>query len=86
MAIIARRFLPLLAFAVLLVAGGEAGAHSQEHDTRRRRPATVLNFIVRRKASAAFAPDGTLWLTWAAGGRVSIAKSSDLGEIVRRRR
>ena len=38
---------------------------------------------MRRKASAAFAPDGTLWLTWAAGGRVSVARSSDLGEIVR---
>ena len=32
------------------------------------------------KASAAFAPDGTLWLTWAAGGRVSVARSSDLAK------
>jgi hypothetical protein len=32
------------------------------------------------KASAAFAPDGTLWLAWMAGGRVSVAKSSDLAK------
>jgi hypothetical protein len=30
------------------------------------------------KASATFAPDGTLWLAWMAGGRVSVAKSNDL--------
>jgi hypothetical protein len=26
-----------------------------------------------------FAPDGSLWLAWAAGGKVSVARSSDLG-------
>lgn len=30
--------------------------------------------------SAAFGDDGTLWLVWAAGGRVSIAKSTDLAK------
>ena len=34
MAVIARRFLPWLAFAVLLVTGGEADAHSHEHRMR----------------------------------------------------
>ena len=80
MAIIARRFLPLLAFAVLLVAGGEAGAHSQEHHTAPKASCDSPELHCATKASAAFAPDGTLWLTWAAGGRVSIAKSSDLAK------
>jgi hypothetical protein len=31
-------------------------------------------------ATPAFAPDGKLWLTWVAGGRVSVASSADLGK------
>jgi len=31
------------------------------------------------KVTPAFAPDGALWLAWAAGGLVSVARSSDLG-------
>jgi hypothetical protein len=31
-------------------------------------------------ATATFAADGTLWLVWAAGGYVSVAKSKDLGQ------
>jgi hypothetical protein len=31
-------------------------------------------------ATAAFGPDGKLWVTWVASGRVSIASSSDLGK------
>ena len=32
-----------------------------------------------QSATPAFGPDGALWLAWAAGGRVSVAKSLDLG-------
>lgn len=31
-------------------------------------------------ATAAFGPDGKLWMTWVAGGRVSVASSADLGK------
>jgi hypothetical protein len=31
------------------------------------------------KVTPTFAPDGSLWLAWAAGGRVSVARSADLG-------
>ncbi len=31
-------------------------------------------------ATPAWAPDGTLWLAWAAGGAVSVARSTDLGQ------
>jgi hypothetical protein len=32
------------------------------------------------KVTPAFAPDGTLWLTWMAGRRISVAHSNDLGQ------
>ena len=31
------------------------------------------------KVTPAFASDGTLWLAWMAGGRISVASSKDLG-------
>src|SRR5215469_646376 len=30
-------------------------------------------------ATPAFGPDGSLWLAWAAGGKVMVARSGDLG-------
>ena len=59
---------------------GEASAHSHEHHGAPKASCDSPELHCATKASAAFAPDGTLWLTWAAGGRVSIAKSSDLGK------
>ncbi|WP_076857686.1 sialidase family protein [Bradyrhizobium mercantei] len=32
------------------------------------------------KVTPAFAPDGTLWLTWMAGGQISVASSKDQGK------
>ena len=32
------------------------------------------------KVTPAFASDGTLWLAWMAGGRISVASSSDAGK------
>lgn len=80
MAEIARSLLPWLALAALFVAGGEARAHSHETHGAPKASCDSLELYCATKASAAFAPDGTLWLTWAAGGRVSIAKSNDLGK------
>ena len=31
-------------------------------------------------ATGAFAPDGRFWVTWSAGGRISVASSADLGK------
>src|SRR5882762_9008252 len=31
------------------------------------------------KVTPAFGPDGTLWLTWMAGGQISVASSKDAG-------
>jgi hypothetical protein len=79
MANIVRSFLPWLVFAAPLVAGGEVRAEmAHEHHGAPRASCDSPELRCATKASAAFAPDGTLWLTWAAGGRVSVAKSSDL--------
>jgi hypothetical protein len=32
------------------------------------------------KVTPAFAPDGTLWLAWMAGGQISVAHSKDGGQ------
>ena len=37
------------------------------------------------KVTPAFASDGTLWLAWMAGGRISVASSKDQGRSFRRR-
>ena len=35
------------------------------------------------KVTPTFAPDGSLWLAWAAAGKVSVARSLDLGRAGR---
>jgi hypothetical protein len=68
---------------VLLVTGGAASAemtHSHEHKGAAKAPCDSPELRCATKASASFAPDGTLWLTWAAGGRVSVARSNDLAK------
>ncbi|MEP6838892.1 MAG: exo-alpha-sialidase, partial [Bradyrhizobium sp.] len=34
------------------------------------------------KVTSTFAPDGTLWLAWMAGGQVSVASSKDGGQTL----
>jgi hypothetical protein len=83
MADIARKLMPWLACAVLLVGDGGARAemtHSHEHRGAAKASCDGPELDCATKASAAFAPDGTLWLVWAAGGRVSVAKSGDLAK------
>jgi hypothetical protein len=73
------RYGPLMVAAALLMAPHLAGAH----EGHRHVPATACKTTALACASVAtgaFAPDGTLWVTWAAGGRVSAAHSSDLGK------
>ncbi len=80
MAQIARILLPLAAVAALLVVGGKANAHSDEHHNAPKTSCDGPELRCATKASAAFSADGTLWLTWAAGGHVSVAKSGDFGK------
>src|SRR5262245_64436982 len=63
--------------AVALSAGIAAAQMAHHHGSKSAcRDATIA---CATKATPTFAPDGTLWLAWAAGGRVLVAHSSDLG-------
>ncbi len=65
--------------AIALFLQGAANAQMSHHhaseaacDTTELRCAT--------KVTPAFAPDGTLWLAWMGGGRISVARSKDHGK------
>ena len=63
--------------AVVLSAGLAAAQMAHQHGSKSAcRDATIA---CATKATPTFAPDGRLWLAWAAGGRVLVAHSSDLG-------
>jgi hypothetical protein len=79
--------LSLLAPLALAVLSGTASAHAHggpEHDAHQHAAPVVdcvgVELSCADTATPAFAADGTLWLVWAAGGRISIAKSTDLAK------
>lgn len=55
-----------------------AGALAQQHQHAPAACGTTA-LSCATAATPAFAPDGSLWLAWAAGGRVMVGHSSDLG-------
>jgi hypothetical protein len=69
--------------AIALIALGVAPAAAQmRHDhAAHGGPAACgePTLACAQTATPAFGPDGALWLAWASGGRVSVAKSLDLG-------
>jgi hypothetical protein len=50
---------------------------SHEHGSEQRCAEPTLRCA--SKVTPTFAPDGSLWLGWAAAGKISVARSSDLG-------
>jgi len=72
--------------ALLLLAAPAGVAHpAQAHDgaTHHHETAAACKspaLVCASVASGAFAPDGKLWLIWSAGGRISVASSTDLGK------
>ena len=68
-----------LAVAALLSA---TGALAHEHHDEASSAPSCPELKCASTVSAAFGSDGALWLAWAAGGRVSIAKSTDLGKTI----
>ncbi len=67
----------LLVFvAALALVHGTAGAQMSNGPARNCAEPTLACAIT---ATPTFGPDGSLWLVWAAGGRVSVAHSTDLG-------
>lgn len=70
---------PLIAAAVLLAWSACAGAQMQhQHGSDAACDEPALRCA--SKVTPAFAPDGTLWLAWMAGGKISVASSHDAGK------
>lgn len=72
---------PLFMALALMTASPTAFAHD-EHMHHHDRPVAchTAALACASVATAAFAPDGKLWIIWTAGGRVSVASSTDLGK------
>jgi hypothetical protein len=72
------RHLSRTAIAALLLGAGTAMAQmSHEHGGNPK--CADASLACATQATPTFAPDGTLWLAWAANGTVSVARSHDLG-------
>jgi hypothetical protein len=57
-----------------------AAAAQQAHMHAAASPCAGTELACANVATPAFGPDGSLWLTWAAGGKVMVARSTDLGK------
>ncbi|MFA5958097.1 exo-alpha-sialidase [Hyphomicrobium sp.] len=74
-----------LLFASLLFVPGAALAHDDKMPMKMQHHAPSVAcqttaLACASVATGAFDPDGKLWLTWLAGGRISVASSDDLGK------
>ena len=72
----------LCAVTVGVYAAGQspaAGGHSDHQMGDPRGGCTGTELRCASSATATFAPDGSLWVVWAAGGQVSVAHSVDRG-------
>lgn len=72
-----------LFFASCVLGTGSAFPHDDMKQMHHSPPATACNTTALACASVAtgaFGPDGKLWVTWSASGRVSVASSTDLGK------
>src|SRR5262245_239508 len=67
-----------VAAAALLWTLGASAQMSHNHGAHQP-SCTDPGLACATKVTPAFARDGALWLAWAAGGRVSVARSPDLG-------
>jgi hypothetical protein len=74
---ISRKILSLASCIVLLSGLPAAAQMTHQHGAKPACEGTSLACAM--KATPTFAPDGTLWLAWDAGGRISVARSLDLG-------
>jgi hypothetical protein len=74
-------FWPFVIAFAMATASGPAYAHDEAmHRHERHAACKTTTLACATVATGAFAPDGKLWVTWVAGGRVSLASSPDLGK------
>jgi hypothetical protein len=64
---------------VLLCTDAAIAEMAHHHGANADQKCTDASLACAIQATPTFAPDGTLWLAWAANGIVSVAHSSDLG-------
>lgn len=71
----------LAAFSALVLAPNLTHAHDAKmHHHAQPTACQTEALACASVATGAFAPDGKLWLTWSAGGRISVASSPDFGK------
>jgi hypothetical protein len=71
----------LLALASIVLALWQTTAHAQmSHQHASEAACEEVTLRCASKVTPAFAPDGTLWLAWMAGGEISVASSKDAGK------
>jgi hypothetical protein len=63
----------------VVIAGGISVAAAQHRHSAAPPPCATSDLACATAATPAFAPDGSLWLAWSAGGKVMVARSTDLG-------
>jgi BNR/Asp-box repeat len=69
----------VLAFVTALALMSGSASAQMSHDYGSARNCAEPTLACATTATPAFGPDGSLWLVWAAGGRVSVVRSRDLG-------
>ena len=69
----------LLAIIAFSLCQTTAQAQMSHHQHASEAACEEVELRCASKVTPAFASDGTLWLAWMAGGRVSVASSKDLG-------
>jgi hypothetical protein len=75
------RMAPWLCLSAFALSTASASAQHQQHPTA---PCADTGLSCATVASPAFAPDGSLWLAWAAGGRVMVGHFRDPGGALER--
>jgi hypothetical protein len=69
----------MTATLALLLFWPEAATAQMSHNHGGKQDCTEPTLKCATKVTPTFAPDGALWLAWAAAGKVSVARSLDLG-------
>ena len=74
------RILIALSAALGLAATGASAQHTHKPAAPASAACATTDFKCATTVTPVVAPDGTLWVAWAAGGAVSVARSIDLGK------
>ena len=74
-----KKLLGTIAFTLALALWQTAAMAQMSHQHASEAACDEAILRCASKVTPAFGPDGTLWLTWMAGGQISVASSKDAG-------